>query len=274
MTSNLPLLWQAMEKAHSARTLVVVLNKHLDHYLANNGIRVEQTVDEATGLHSLDVVSDALNIEIPIIIGDAMHRLRSALDTAISTLILSVSGKEGVRDNFPMHETELNLRATFKEGKRTCAKCEFEETSKPGNKRILKYIPDLERLLFEDFRPWRDGNFPLWALSKLDNINKHKMIMPVFPKVSWEGGVFQWHSKNGAQGMSYGSSFSMSPGDRISLLQIDGSIDVFEYGKFTVELGLPPEVPLGGKPVFEVLEELIQLVTGIVQTLETHFKGS
>lgn len=29
----------------------------------------------------------------------------------------------------------------------------------------------------EVFQPWENGNYPLWALSKLDNIQKHQMLL-------------------------------------------------------------------------------------------------
>ena len=129
-------------------------------------------------------------------------------------------------------------------------------------------------MIFETFKPWKEGNFPIWALSRIDNINKHRMILPTLANITWSGSIMQGITPSGGQMMNWNPSITMSPGNHFVVSKTLEPIEFFERGAFTANLAFPGDIPFGGKFVFEVLEELIQCVTRILDALEAHFKGA
>jgi hypothetical protein len=268
MATDPPLLWQALAKAFHARTCIDVPHNHLDYYLSQGGIHLNEHFDEAAQRHTLTLVTEPMNPEVPIIIGTAFHTLRSALDTAVSTLVADAKGVPSGRENFPMHSTEQELRAMFEPGHRQCSACGDVRESKPAANTIIEYLPDLQKLIFETFKPWEDGNFPIWALGRLDNINKHRMIMPVLANITWSDSVMLTSNNS----MNWKPSYTLPPGNQVIISRTVEPVTFYEKGTFKATLAFPSDIPFGGKPVFETLEELLQLVTGIIETLEAQFK--
>ena len=96
-----------------------------------------------------------------LIIGDAIHCLRSALDHVATETVRQARISDAFV-NFPFAEERKDLE------------------SRTGFKRIQEAIPsgDVLSLFRSQICPYRDGNFDLWAITKLDNIDKHNFILP------------------------------------------------------------------------------------------------
>jgi hypothetical protein len=265
------LLWQADAKVQWARSGQDAVERMLAQYLEQGGVHLEQAFDEATGLRSLTLVAEPLPVQIPLSIGTAVHSLRSALDTAVSALMFRARGREDARENFPVHETERELRNSFADGHRTCPDCHTTRPTRGKNASIREHFPDLERVILDEFRPWRDGNFPLWAISKLDNIHKHRMILPILADVSWSNaGFFSINPQGGGQ-WNVGCTYSLSPGSTMLLARNSNQLSITEQGVFTASLAFPDGIPLAGQPVIPALANLIVLVTNIIDTLKSRF---
>ena len=98
---------------------------------------------------------------IPLMIGDVIHNLRTSLDYFWNEIIRATTGEER-RETFPFHEELANLKdRVFKSP-------------------LGAVADDIANLIIEDIKPYKAGNFPLWALTKLDNIDKHRLLIPVF----------------------------------------------------------------------------------------------
>jgi hypothetical protein len=81
------------------------------------------------------------------IVGDTVHNLRSAFDHTISEIVRMRGGNDS-NVHFPMHETR-------------------EELEKSIDRGLKKKIgPDLCGFIIETIKPYRTGNYPLWALNK------------------------------------------------------------------------------------------------------------
>lgn len=102
--------------------------------------------------------------DLPLAIGDAIHNLRAALDHVWMALWRK-SGKTGF-GTFPFHETRKNIEDAI-------AKSPVKEA-----------FPEVEKIVLDYVKPYRDedGNSILWAITKLDKIDKHNLIIPLVEK--------------------------------------------------------------------------------------------
>src|SRR6056297_317163 len=100
---------------------------------------------------------------LSLYIGDAIHNLRAALDYA-ATAVVRHAGVSTFRASWPFHEKRDDL----------------VPKSSTALRVIRSALPDAEvEQFFQDVvESHRSGNFPLWAISKLDNIDKHDALIP------------------------------------------------------------------------------------------------
>jgi hypothetical protein len=94
-----------------------------------------------------------------VLIGDALHNLRSALDHLIGHLIESNNGKISDSTQFPIKKTSDAFKSSLK--------TEVKGISDPALK-VLKAL-----------KPYKGGNDLLWRLHRLNIADKHKMLVPV-----------------------------------------------------------------------------------------------
>lgn len=91
--------------------------------------------------------------------GDAIEHLRSTLDQSGYAAALLGGIKEPKNSYFPFADTSAQLANVVK------GRC--------------KDLPEAIADLFGSFNPYETGNYPLWALNKLCNANKHRLLVPV-----------------------------------------------------------------------------------------------
>ena len=91
--------------------------------------------------------------------GDAFHCLASALDYVWSGMTRKAVPNLTTRAHFPRHEKRENL---------------IDMVAKSA---VAKAFPTIKDLIVDEIRPYKDGNFPVWAVGKLDNIDKHRLLI-------------------------------------------------------------------------------------------------
>lgn len=96
-----------------------------------------------------------ISTEPILTVGDAFHNLSSALDHVASEMTALVKGNVK-RATFPFHESLDNLRDTV--------------SRSPYSDAVKNYIVDVAK-------PYHGGDNDLWALRKLDNVNKHRFLV-------------------------------------------------------------------------------------------------
>lgn len=96
---------------------------------------------------------------LPIVAGEVAHALSITLDYLWSGITRYVAPSFAKRAHFPDHETLTNLQ---------------DMVSKDA---AVKAMPALEKFIIEEIRPYKDGNFLLWAVGKLDNVDKHRLLL-------------------------------------------------------------------------------------------------
>jgi hypothetical protein len=109
-------------------------------------------------------ISEPPPIEIGMIVGDAVHNLRTSLDVLANDLI-HIAGHKYKDAAFPFSNTEKDLDLIIKK----------RGFIRAGTKSVE---------LLKSLRPFNGGNTLLRGLHDLDIINKHRMIAPAVSGIS------------------------------------------------------------------------------------------
>jgi hypothetical protein len=152
------LVWQKVERA----------NKHIGDLVAAIGAfdatkpyRVEVKRDPTTRKPVYFVSKiDAVPLDIPLILGDAIQNLRTALDHLAQQLYLVGTGSTDLASHttFPIADTALKHEALV------------AKSAKGMTQEAIDAICALE--------PYKDGKgHQLWVLHKLNNIDKHRALV-------------------------------------------------------------------------------------------------
>jgi hypothetical protein len=162
---------------HHIATLKDTLNAFMqtDFYR----VRIEEDVELKGSkcdppVDSVEVeVTQDLPSEIPLIIGDVVHNLRSALDLAMCESVQEFGGTLHRHTHFPIRETRQEVVSAVKKG-------------------AVDGVPvDFITFLIECIQPYRGGNDTLYTVHDLAVRDKHRMIIPTFtlsPLILTEGG--------------------------------------------------------------------------------------
>jgi hypothetical protein len=122
--------------------------------------------DRNTGELLLNYPPDAsLPLDLSVIIGDAIHNLRTALDLAWIEIYEHLRIEVTSNTSFPIRETREDLIGTLQGAPK------------------IKGHSGLYTLIIDDIKPYAGGNDAIWPLHKLDILDKHKLILPVFDAV-------------------------------------------------------------------------------------------
>lgn len=106
--------------------------------------------------------NEAVLADLALMIGDAVHNLRSALDHRVWELIApSCEGDEKVLRNiqFPFASSSGNVEKTFK-------------------RREINRAAKEVWIALEDLKPYPGGNDDLCLVNQLDVLDKHKLLIP------------------------------------------------------------------------------------------------
>ena len=166
--------WTADDRLKLIGIKIERANKHiaeLEDFVLRSGVLPGKTIrrntDAETGKPFLHFGSfNIYEPDIPAIMGDAVHNLRSALDHLAYHLVMVGTDKGEVR-------TE------------PWEKIQFPITHSPDSyksKRTAGKVQGMERKAIEAIdalKPYKGGNDPLWLLHKLDNTDKHSFILPI-----------------------------------------------------------------------------------------------
>jgi hypothetical protein len=98
--------------------------------------------------------------EIPAVLGDAIHNLRSALDHLAWQLVEVCGQQPGTATKFPITKTRQQYDSAF------------------GEREIAQLWPTVVELL-RVVQPYRTTDDTLWHLHRLDIHDKHRLIIPV-----------------------------------------------------------------------------------------------
>ncbi|WP_291075149.1 hypothetical protein [Hyphomonas sp.] len=185
---------------------------------------------------------------LPLVIGDAIHNCRSALDHIWTALDRSISPKKNVFSLFLFHETRDNLEDAISKSP------------------IKEAFPDTERLLLDCIKPHSDagGDHVFWAITKFDKLDKHNMAIPImtidwFERIIVRTGSMEVPMQNvrAAECTNFAAS--------------DSPVELENKGRLTVTPEFPHGTVLPGKPVLPAVIHMSEATGKAVELFRESF---
>ncbi len=245
-------------KIERAKQHVSDLEGRIGTFRETNPYRLVTEVDSQTRHTSYKVrVHSAPPIELGLVAGEAVHQLRSSLDHLAWQLVEANGHLAGSGTYFPICQTA----PTSAQDKKS-----FERKVKGMSASVIGLI--------ETLQPYQAGDTNLWTLHKLDNFDKHCLLLMAACDV--EGAGIQW--TKGPRTPQSAVMFLGMPGKRTAsgkyrILQdgteiggITGSFapDVNQEFQVSFEIAFGKPEIVEGQPVLPFLHQLADLVDGIV----------
>jgi len=186
--------------------------------------------------------------EAALIIGDALHNLRGALDFLYHEVVHSCGGTPSNHTRFPTgknrEETERLIKGALKQKQITA---------------------EVGSFILDNIKPYQTGNYPLWALRELNDTDKHKLLIPTF-KLMW---IKHVHIRSGNEVIEYDPIFTQhSCRKRLDEGVFGRNSKVEDMGTASTALGFELSGAFAGQPVFHSLNWITEEVTRTIQAFE------
>lgn len=186
-----------------------------------------------------------------LIIGDALHNLRSALDHLATGIARTVDS--GAQVHFPMSKIRSDLVAP-------------RLPKGPAEKAfaaIERALPGSERLILDDIRPDAGPDERFWSFHTLNNDDKHNLLIPtvtiaMIENLNIEG--FGFLTKNFGAGGDATKPFNIFASDQT--ITIEQSFDT------TVDIRLSHIDVLKDEPAIPALTQIAGIVSHTIDKLE------
>jgi hypothetical protein len=182
--------------------------------------------------------------EIPLVIGDAVHNLRAALDLLVCDVVTLAGNAPGKGTQFPFGETREEVVAAVHDG-------------------IMGAAPaGIVDLIIDTVKPYRGGNEAMCALDDLDIVDRRRLLTPIIAVTGIVGA--SWIDERGKA--VHGMTLTVGEGGRIDGMPANSRIrnpGTLAFGVF-FDKGQVFE----GRPVVRTLHQLTQVVSGVVHTVE------
>ena len=189
--------------------------------------------------------------EYAVIIGDALHNLRSALDLAYYKIVILCDGTPSKWTTFPIRDTREELVARVKSA--------FEK------KQIIGFI---HFLLIEVIKPYKGGNDALWTLNEWNIADKHQLLIPVLKLMVLRDVRF-----TGDSNMPIERQFMFTDSLLAYIKGTDGlNLTVQNKGKASANIFLADDVVDKIESVIPALRRIAEEVTKTIEAFESAAK--
>lgn len=242
------------EKALSPRLKIERAEKHirdldgvLSRFLVSGfySVRVEGNQWQPRLHIDIDTTSFPSS-EASVILGDAIHNLRSSLDILVRQALIFVGGAPTKYTKFPITNEREELVARVNGG--------LEEQ---GGHR-------LSDLLLDEVKSYQAGNYPLWALHQLDIADKHQAVIPLLKILRFSDIELEDRKGNKISVPHIFTEASCSyPIDQIGVVKLK------DMGTAAAALMFPLGVPFECDAVIPRLHDFAKAVGGIIESFET-----
>jgi hypothetical protein len=188
--------------------------------------------------------------EITLITGDAIHNTRTALDLIISQIEFEKTGTVSKWTKFPFCETLNELVGTV-------------------NGSINKFSPVLADFIIDVIKPYRTGNDALYSLHDLDIIDKHRLIIPT--KAMTRGFIVVEDDKGtGHNGFPFTTSITHRGiiSNVVIGIKNPNNFQIKNYSKDTFDIFFDEGLPVQSKPIIPTLHQFVEMVAGIIESIE------
>jgi hypothetical protein len=248
-------------KLERARKHLAALDMEVRTFLASTPYVVQTMRDPATKrLHYFVGSVREPQVDLPLTASDVLHNLRASLDHLAWQLVLAASGTPTKDTCFPIFDSD----SKYKSG--------VSPKVKGMSKASIKAIDEL--------KPYKGGNDLLWQLHRLENVDKHRVLITVgsaFRAVDMSS-ILTRGLAAAAAGKGLGMPADLKippvflrPEDRSFPLKagVDLFVDVpgaepDSKVQFTFEVALGEPGIVEGAPLLETLQRMTQMVEALL----------
>ena len=234
-------------KIKRAEKHISELDAVLTAFLAKKPYRVLIEADHGT-FEVATLVNEKIPEEIPLIIGDATHNLRAALDLLACALIHR-GGKDPEKAQFPFGRTI----DTFEDGVKELVGVD------------AKIIATIINMLHPNTRNAHGGR--LAALHDLDIMDKHKLIIPTTRVMSQAFEQIRIGGRPIATGVGFFLSEEIGRHRHISMGGVTGKVEYEANPSAEIKIVFGKDSPFSGEEVVDALNATKTLVALTVETL-------
>jgi hypothetical protein len=245
----------ALRKIERADQHIANLSGVLNAFLQTDFHEFSGKTDSTTGRHFLECICEPTPAEVPLILGDALHNLRTSLDF-VATAITRAANEPISYSKFPFRKTREELVAAINGGLRRVA---------PAS--VISVIID-------EIKPYRGGNDALYALHDMDVMDKHLLIVPTVSVATITGVTLSFGALKMYDclvGIEAGGKFRMAaglPGGDCPQLNVENK------GKPSCSVVfLDRSMPFHMQPVIPVLHQLSQLASDAVRAMVDAYRS-
>jgi hypothetical protein len=151
----------SIEKLNRATKHIEELEDVCALFVGSNPYEITSTDNPDTGERSYHLIGFRdFPDDIPLICGDALHNLRSALDHLAWRLVKKAGGTPTKNTCFPIAESAQKYQTT-------------------EMKRRVEGMSQEAMNVIDGFKPYKGGNDPLWRLHRLHARDKHSLLITV-----------------------------------------------------------------------------------------------
>jgi len=191
--------------------------------------------------------------DVPLIIGDAAHNLRAALDLLVCDIVRAGGAEPTQYTKFALRRTKDELIAALDGGILKAARAGIIE------------------LIVDTIQPYVGGkNASLFGLHDLDIQDKHLLITPVFSVTRLTGVDLVDENQN----VFTNTTLVVGGNGKLRSIATSSPLKITKNGQPSFNVLFDKGNPFERQPVIPTLHQLSQLVSGVVQTIEQAYLPS
>lgn len=231
-------------KVQRAQEHIQNLGRMLEAFQDTDFYSVSINENPKTGHKALSVrITKALPEIAPLVIGDAIHNLRAALDLLAYETVSAITGEEAPKVYFPFSSKRENLKDA------------------KGYGAIQAASPEVARFITDTIQPYETGNRALWGLNKLDILDKHRLLIPTGQVTQISVTRFTDEGKDATETVIFGHDGLGG----MDVFHTAGNLNIKSYRKPLVTIFFGPETPFNGQDICQVLIMRVIDIQRIIQ---------
>lgn len=243
----------------SAKLKIERANQHIGELASALGFFVQ------TDFHRLSIEknaegSDVLTFEavgsfppqVPMLIGDALHNLHSALDHVAYEIVAATGATPSREVAFPFAGSRDKLVEALREG----------EVQAAAGRGLVDHIIDT-------VRPYKGGNDALYGLHRLDIVDKHQLLVPLV----YVAALLNVSAEDSNRNRFQIGRLSVGQGGKLNAIATAGTMKITDHGVPAFAIVLDKGEAFEGEPVLSTLQQLSQLVAGVVDGIEKMYRA-
>jgi hypothetical protein len=245
-------------KVERADKHIADINSLLEVFIGSDfyDLTIDKDFDTGENILRCNIKTRMEEEKIALIIGDALHNLRSALDLLYYETVGLCNGTATKWTRFPFADTRDQLV-----GRSLNPALEKKQITRNVYNLILNIV-----------KPYEGGNVALWTLDDLNITDKHQLLIPVFKLMMLRDVRFEDEQHRPLPRLQ--SEFFMSdPG----IALIDGAnglnITVKDKGRAAADILLAKDLLLKIQAIVPTLRGITEEVTNTIETFDILFDG-